>query len=148
MKPLSANAAAKAAGKAKGTILKALDDGTLSGKKNAKGQWEIDPSELGRAFGVIPTDRSADQTEKPSLTETADHENRLEIERLRAELAGANRLTETLSDQVTDLRQRLDQEGEERRALTAMLTDQRNTPQPPEKSPSGGLFGFFRRSGA
>lgn len=148
MKPLSANAAAKMAGKAKGTILTALSDGTLSGRKNAKGQWEIDVSELARVYDFVTPDQSENQSKKPSLTATPDHENRLEVERLRAELAGANRLTESLSDQVADLRERLNRESEERRALTAMLTDQRTMPQEPQKTPSGGLFGFFRRMGA
>ena len=131
MKPLSANAAAKMAGKAKGTILKALDDGTLSGTKNNKGQWEIDPSELARVFSFDPTDQSEDQTKKPPLTAQTDQENRLEIERLRTALQGAERLTETLSDEVADLRERLTQEGEERRNLTRMLTDQRERPAAP-----------------
>ncbi len=140
MKPLSANAAAKAAGKAKGTILKALEDGTLSGSKNAKGQWEIDPSELGRVFNVIPSDQSPDQAKKPPLTAQGDRENRIEIERLRAELQGANRLAESLSDQVTDLRERLDREGEERRALTAMITSQQEG-----QGMRRGFLGFFSK---
>ena len=135
MKPLSANAAAKMAGKAKGTILKALDDGTLSGTKNSKGQWEIDPTDLARVFNFDPTDQSEDQSEKPPLTPQADQENRLEIERLRAALQGAERLTETLSDEVADLRQRLTQEGEERRNLTRMLTDQRERRAAPTPDP-------------
>ncbi|UMA67303.1 hypothetical protein LVO79_21150 (plasmid) [Roseivivax marinus] len=141
---MTLNQAAKAAGRAKGTILKAIKDGTMSAPKDERGRYMIDGSELNRVFPYLDTDQSP----KPQADQPSDHENRLEIERLRAELAGANRLTETLSDQVADLRERLDQEGEERRALTRMLTDHRNTPQEPQKSPSGGVFGFFRRVGA
>jgi hypothetical protein len=46
-----------------------------------------------------------------------------------------------LVDQVEDLRRRLDLEGEERRKLTAILTDQRATPVEPPPAPKG----FFAR---
>jgi hypothetical protein len=52
-----------------------------------------------------------------------------------------------LEDQIRDLRDRLDREGEERRQLTArILTDQRpsSPPTPPERR---GLFGWLRKAG-
>jgi hypothetical protein len=73
------------------------------------------------------------------LTPTPDHENRIEIERLRAELKAANTLSENMAETVADLRERLDREGEERRQLTAMLTDQRTG-----QGAKRGLFGFLR----
>ena len=143
MKPLSANAAAKLSGKAKGTILAALEDGTLSGSKNAKGHWQIDPAELARVFDFDTTDQSNDRLKKPQLTDQDTMENRLEIERLRAELEAERKLSSTMADQIDDLRMRLDKEGEERRALTAMLTEQiTNTPTKRHSAPVKGLFGF------
>lgn len=141
MKPLSANAAAKMAGKAKGTILKALEDGTLTASKNDKGQWQIDPAELARAFDFKVTNQSEDQSKKPTLTSHDDLENRIEIERLRAELKAAERLTEAMAEQVEDLRRRLDKEGEERRQLTMMLTDKRQQEAPQEAR--RGFLGLF-----
>jgi len=44
-----------------------------------------------------------------------------------------------MAETVADLRERLDREGEERRQLTAMLTDRR-TGQRTKR----GLFGFLR----
>lgn len=82
---------------------------------------------------------ATDQSEKPQLTSAPDHENRIEIERLRAELKAANTLSENMAETVADLRERLDREGEERRKLTAMLTDQRTG-----QGPKRGLFGFLR----
>ena len=118
---MTLNEAAKSCRKAKGTILKAIKDGRLSAPKDAKGRYEIDPSELHRVFPMtIP-----DQSEKPTLTPKSDHENRIEIEQLRAELKAANTLSENMAETVADLRERLDRECEERRKLTAMLTDQR-----------------------
>lgn len=122
---MTLNQAAKAAGKAKGTILKAIKDGALSAPKDEKGRYEIDPAELHRVFSLT----SHEQSEKPKLTTPYDPENRIEIERLRAELKAAQTLTENMAETVADLRERLDREGEERRQLTAMLTDQRTAGQ-------------------
>jgi hypothetical protein len=120
---MTLNEAAKSCRKAKGTVLKAIKDGRLSAPKDAQGRYEIDPSELHRVFPLT----------------TTDHENRIEIERLRAELKAANTLSENMAETVADLRERLDREGEERRQLTAMLTDQRTG-----QGAKRGLFGFLR----
>ena len=132
---MSLNEAAKSCHKAKGTVLKAIKEGKLSAPKDAQGRYEIDPSELHRVFPLT----ADDQSEKPIQTITSNHENRIEIERLRAELKAANTLSENMAETVADLRERLDREGEERRQLTAMLTDQR-TGQGAKRS----LLGFLR----
>ena len=132
---MTLNEAAKSCRKAKGTVLKAVKEGRLSAPKDAQGRYEIDPSELHRVFPLTATD----QSEKPTLTPTPDHENCIEIERLRAELKAANTLSENMAETVADLRERLDREGEERRKLTAMLTDQRAG-----QGTKRGLFGFLR----
>ena len=132
---MSLNEAAKSCHKAKGTVLKAIKEGKLSAPKDAQGRYEIDPSELHRVFSLT----ADDQSEKPIQTITSNHENRIEIERLRAELKAANTLSENMAETVADLRERLDREGEERRQLTAMLTDQR-TGQGAKRS----LLGFLR----
>lgn len=132
---MSLNEAAKSCQKAKGTILKAIKEGRLSAPKDSQGRYEIDPSELHRVFP--PT--GPDQSEKPTLTSATDHQNRIEIERLRAELKAANALSENMAETVADLRERLDREGEERRQLTAMLTDQRTG-----QGAKRGLFRFLK----
>jgi hypothetical protein len=133
---MTLNEAAKSCHKAKGTVLKAIKEGRLSAPKDAKGRYEIDPSELHRVFPLT----TIDQSEKPKLTPTSDYENRIEIERLRAELKAANTLSENMAETVSDLRNRLDREGEERRQLAAILTDQRTG-----QGTRRGLFGLFRR---
>ena len=132
---MTLNEAAKSCSKAKGTVLKAIKEGRLSAPKDARGRYEIDPSELHRVFPLTTTDQSA----KPTLPPTTDYENCIEIERLRAELKAANTLSENMAETVSDLRERLDREGEERRQLTAMLTDQRTG-----QGAKRGLFGFLQ----
>lgn len=47
---LSLNKAARMANKSTSVISNALERGIISGKKNDKGEWEIDPSELTRVY--------------------------------------------------------------------------------------------------
>lgn len=47
---LSLGQAAKETGKSKSVIYNALKSGRLSGRRNDKGEWEIDPAELFRVF--------------------------------------------------------------------------------------------------
>jgi len=140
---MTLNAAAKACGRAKGTILKAIRDGDMSAPKDEKGRYKIDPSELNRVFPFSVSETGSDQFEKPSLTTPSDHENHIEIERLKAALEAEQRVTESLNGQVDDLRKRLDQESEERRTLTRMLTDQRERPQEATQSRPRGFLGLF-----
>ena len=50
----TAGTAAKAVGKTKSTITKAIASGKISAIKNDKGAWEIDASELHRVFPPAP----------------------------------------------------------------------------------------------
>jgi hypothetical protein len=60
--------AADATGRSKPTILRAIQTGKISAKKNEMGEWEIDPAELHRiyppvAHGVTPpTTPDAEET--------------------------------------------------------------------------------------
>lgn len=109
--------AAKATGKAKSTILRAIKSGTISANKAQDGSYEIDPSELHRVFDatVTPTIQSND---------TQPHEEHLSTLRLRLEIFEAERQRERDQMQATidDLRKRLD--SSENR-VTALLSDQR-----------------------
>jgi hypothetical protein len=96
--------AAKAVGKSKATILRAIKSGKLSADRNPDRTFAIDPAELARAFP--PTDPRAGQMQQ-------------------SDTAGLQRENQLLREVVDDLRRRLDQSEEERRRLTLMLTDQR-----------------------
>jgi excisionase family DNA binding protein len=111
----SVRQAAEATGKTKPTILRAIQKGKISAKKDEHGEWEIDPAELHRVYEPVPagTDTHTD------ANETADSR---EIELLREMLADKDR-------QIDGLNRRLESVDEERRTtlrqLTALLTDQR-----------------------
>ena len=116
----SVKQAAEAVGKTKPTILRAIQKGKISAKKDEHGEWEIDPAELHRVYEPVPagTDTHTD------ANGTADSR---EIELLREMLADKDR-------QIEGLNRRLEAVDEERRTtlrqLTALLTDQRAKPAP------------------
>ena len=93
MAGLSLSQAAKAAGRSKSTIGRAIKSGRLSAARNDDGTFSIDPSELFRAFpkGGAGTEVDAvNETMRVSLSDTggtgADPD---EIKALRYELAKA-----------------------------------------------------------
>ncbi len=136
--------AAKATGKAKSTISRDVKEGTISAEKNEDGSFSIDASELIR---VYPDAFDPNRPENTVSNDKQPHKSVIETGGLQAELEGLRerlRLIDTerererrqLSDQIEDLRRRLDAEGEERRKLTAILTDQRVKPAEPDQSPA------------
>lgn len=110
--------AAKATGKSKSTILRAIQSHKISAARDELSQgWLIEPVELHRLYDPI-----ADVVHDAPKDEVRNDKPLREVELLR----------EMLKDRegvIDDLRQRLDREGEERRQaqaqLTALLTDQR-----------------------
>jgi len=106
--------AAKATGKSKPTISRAIKSGKISANRNENGSYSIDPAELHRVFPVLPSNSNS----SPSVTHN-------ETAMLRVETGGLREQIKILRDEGDDLRRRLDAETEDRRKLTAILTDQR-----------------------
>jgi hypothetical protein len=139
--------AAKATGRSKPTISRAIKTGAISATKNDDGSYTIDPAELHRVFPSISLSSNDNpeilRSETPALQATLQRE----IELLRERLADKDAV-------IDDLRRRLDTEGEERRRLTAILTDQRApagvseavlTPPPPTTAPKARRWSLFGR---
>jgi len=117
--------AAKAVGKAKGTIKNAIDKGRLSASKNEAGQYQIDASELHRVY-PLHTEQSkmnavAPPAEPPlKTTETKALEDKIKL------------LEATLEDA------RQDRDEWRKQAQQLALA-------PPETLGKG-LFGFLRKN--
>lgn len=111
-------AAAKATGKSKATISKAIKSGRVSARKDETGTFHIDPSELHR---VYPPTVYSEQKETPANTaENANIDGT--IRELQARLEAAH---ERLSDKeavIADLREDRDRW---RQQASALLLDQR-----------------------
>jgi len=130
--------AAKATGKSKPTIQRAIKNGTISASKTGDGSYEIDPAELHRVFPPVTHASNAEQDLKQSVPPRDTPVLHREIELLRERLADKESVIE-------DLRTRLDAEAEERRRtqaqLTALLTDQREQQEPKRRR----WFSFRKR---
>lgn len=140
---LSLSQAAKATGRSKSTIGRAIQAGRLSASRSDDNTFSIDPSELFRAFpkGGPEThgDASNDTIRNPKNGTDGPGVEADEIKVLRDELARAQQraaaaeakaeertaVADERAETIADLRVRLDREGEERRKLTAILTDQK-----------------------
>lgn len=103
--------AAERTGRTKQAIRKAVAAGRVRGEKDALGQWLVDPASL---FAVYQPIGANDANRTNQVGGAA-----------AVEIEGLRRLVTQLESERDDLRRRLDAEGEERRKLTALLTDQR-----------------------
>jgi len=142
-------AAAAAAGKSKMTIQRAIKSGKLSASRRDDDSYDIDPSELHRVFPPVtaagPEIRNMGQDEIPNDITMLRLELKIRDEKVAALEAEREREREQLTEQIDDLRRRLDTESEERRKLTAILTDQRAQPQLEPPPPRKGWRGWLRR---
>lgn len=95
--------AAKATGKAKSTILRAIKSGVISASQTTSGSYQIDPAELHRAFPsvsahlTLPNDTQPIEERATSL--------RFQVETLTAE---RERERSQMQATIDDLRERLD----------------------------------------
>lgn len=92
--------AAKAVGKSKSTISKAIKSGKISAHKTDDGIFEIDPSELHRVYPLTPSATvAAEQLDTPQAT----GENSSEIVVLEAKLEIANNKIEMANKRIEEL---------------------------------------------
>lgn len=117
--------AAEAAGKGKPAILKAIKNGRLSAKKNEKGQWNIDPSELHRVYPPVSVSSSSDQ-------KSARQETPSELIELRVKV-------KALEDQLRKSEEQCEKWEKQAERVTLLLTDNNN------QTKSSGLLGGLKR---
>jgi hypothetical protein len=105
--------AARATGKSKPTLARAIKNGMISAARRENGSYEIDPAELHRVYPPVTPDAGS-PTGTMQQTETANVTGPLQRE------------VALLREMVDDLRRRLDASEEERRQLSLrLLPDQR-----------------------
>ena len=125
----TAGQAAKAVGKNIATITRAVKSGKISASKGVDGAWRIDPAELHRVFPIALQDlRNPEMqryaTQPQEGVASADNGLLQEVAILRERVRSQEMLLSDRADQIDDLRSRLVKEGDERRRLAAILTDQ------------------------
>lgn len=115
--------AAKATGKNRTTIQRAIKSGKISASKNGNGAYEIEPAELHRVFPAI-AQRSAQQTKETDSNIPQRGDATSETLRIRLEMLEKERDRERtqLEETIADLREDRDRW---RQQATTLLTDQR-----------------------
>jgi hypothetical protein len=115
-------AAARATGKSKATIHRAIQSGRLSATRTPTGGWSIDASELARVFPETAGTGSATVPLRQTATvgETANG-----FDGTALETAALKLLISEQAETIRDLRSRLDGAAELQRATLALLTDRR-----------------------
>lgn len=111
------NEAAKAVGKSKTTIHRAIKSGKISASKLESGAYAIDPSELHRVFQVGTAERT-------TRNDTEQNETAIGTADIRLEMLGKERERERqqLEETIADLREDRDKW---RQQATALLEDKR-----------------------
>lgn len=146
---LNVSQAAKAVGKARSTINRDIDNGKVSVTRNGKGQPFIEVAELERVYGAVNIETVTEHVPighyGTPKNNNSDSALVTEIQLLRERLADKDNV-------IDDLRGRLDAEaearrieGEERRKLTALLTDQREKPAAEPEQARKGWRSFLHR---
>jgi hypothetical protein len=128
--------AAKATGRAKVTLARAVKSGKLSAARGPDGSYAIDPSELARVYPLTSEPASdMERSVPPNGPVNAPGTSPREVEALHQRIAEQ---TET----IRDLRARLDDSEAERRRVQDRLTGLLAAPaQPPAPDPPRPLLG-------
>ena len=113
--------AAKAVGKSKTTLHRAIKSGRVSATKLEDGSYAIDPSELHRVFPPVTVGTTDEVFHR---NDTEQQSNTLETLRIQLEMHEKERERERalLQETIADLREDRDKW---RQQATALLTDQR-----------------------
>jgi hypothetical protein len=130
--------AAEATGKSKPTILRAIQSHKISAARNSATQaWLIEPAELHRVYPPVTDEplRNTKMTRDVTPDEISTLRREIEVrdEQLEAVRQERERERHDAQSTIDDLRRRLDAEAEERRKLTALLTDQRTQQEEPAR---------------
>ena len=129
--------AAKASGKSKATISKAIKSGRISAIKDDTGVYQIEPAELNRVY-PINVDGNHDRTPR---TPVETPENGPSVRELQARLEAAHEWLADREAVIADLREDRDRW---RQQATALLVDYRPS-LVPEQPPKPQRKGFWRR---
>ena len=130
--------AAKATGKSKATISKAIKNGRISAIKDENGTFRIDPSELHRVYPPTP---SGEQEETPNSTPVNSHESG-EIKALQALLEATQERLADKEEVIADLREDRDRW---RTQATGLLSDLRTAQEKAAPAPPPEPKGFWKR---
>lgn len=118
---MTAAQAAEAVGMTRQGIIKAIKTGKLSAEKDGNGAWRVAASELFRVYPAVNGNSGKVEGGIQGGLQAAH----AEIEHLRALVERADRRADEQAARAEEWKSKAEQEGQERRQLMALLTDQR-----------------------
>lgn len=114
MPKLSPREAVKMYQVSRATLMRALQDGTVSAEKTDAGHWRIDSSELARVYQPRPTGNPVDRTtpghmsrHEPDQKTAVDQDVSARLARAEAELAAERAKVQLLERHLDDVRRML-----------------------------------------
>jgi len=119
MPEMTLSEAAAWAGKGRPAILKALQKGTISGRKDEGGQWRIDPAELARVYRPGTTQDRSNVVPRSTLDIAQEAQETAGKDR---ELALLREILAEVRNERDDVRQDRDRWREQAEAQTRLLT--------------------------
>ena len=121
MPEMTLSEAAAWAGKGRPAILKALQKGTISGRKDEGGQWRIDPAELARVYKPGTTQDRSSMVPRSTLDIAQETQETAGKDR---EIALLREMLAEVRNERDDVRQDRDRWREQAEAQTRLLTHQ------------------------
>jgi septal ring factor EnvC (AmiA/AmiB activator) len=142
--PYTVAEAAKAIGKSKAAVFRAISKGKLSAvREEARGVFLIDPAELHRVFPPVPAaspDTHRDMANGTSRNGSSQPGDTHQFAELQGRLADAHQTIEDLRHRLdqadTDRRQTADRLAAAQERIAALLTDQRPAAAPDSPAPA------------
>ena len=114
---LSLTKAAEEVGISRSALFKAIKNGRVSATKNGKGEFIIDPAELFRVYQPV-------NKVNVNLHQPSQQQDIAKVTAETVEITMLKQLLKQVESERDDLRRRLDDEAQERRKLTMLLTHQ------------------------
>jgi hypothetical protein len=133
----SLSQAAKATGKDKSTISKAIKKGRISAARRDDSSYDIDPSELHRVYPPVNDEQPQQPVAHSKKSTVGDPHSTVKVTELEAKLEAAKDREQLKDEMIAELRVDRDHW---RQQATALLTDQR------EKLPQKATEGRWRRA--
>jgi len=115
--------AAKATGKSKSTISKAIKNGRISALKGRNGAYSIDPSELHRVYPITIQETGVIEQEETPKPSEVNAKNGNKIRELEILLKASEQRLEDRGEQLSDIKEDRDKW---RQQATALLGDKRS----------------------
>jgi len=133
--------ASKATGKSKTTILRAIKNGTITGNKNHKGHYEINPAELHRVYKPLPRNSNGGNEMVRHATLNVTPENHPDFIRLQAKAEVWEKEVDLLRESIAELRKDRDDWKNQTKANTRLLE---NHSAEASNFARRGFFGLFQ----